>query len=113
MEGYPKAAAKFSKEANLSPQPSNSSISLRQQIQTCIHTGKVQSAIEMLNDFDPEVRAFLIFTPSLSPFAMIRFRVVHAPLILVFGSLMRTNHFYMSKHPIFQFSITNRNGISA
>ncbi|KOS20626.1 Glucose-induced degradation protein 8 -like protein [Escovopsis weberi] len=55
MEGYPNAAAKFSKEANLSPQQDTSHIRARQQIQTCIHSGNIQTAIETLNDHDPEI----------------------------------------------------------
>lgn len=64
MEGYPNAAAKFKKEANLQPHPADDSIRRRQQIQHSIHTGSIQSAIEMLNDLDPEVcRLFFFFTP--------------------------------------------------
>lgn len=55
MEGYPNAAAKFSKEANLQPQQDIASIRARQEIQNCIHSGNIQSAIEMLNELDPEV----------------------------------------------------------
>ena len=55
MEGYPNAAAKFSKEANLSPQQDSGSIKARQEIQSHIHNGSIQAAIEALNDLDPEV----------------------------------------------------------
>ncbi|KAM3432940.1 hypothetical protein NHJ13734_006636 [Beauveria thailandica] len=55
MEGYPNAAAKFSKEANLQPQQDIASIRARQEIQNCIHSGNIQSAIEMLNELDPEI----------------------------------------------------------
>ncbi|CEJ94868.1 Putative Ran binding protein in the microtubule-organising centre [[Torrubiella] hemipterigena] len=55
MEGYPNAAAKFSKEANLQPHQDISSIQARQEIQTCIYSGNIQSAIETLNDLDPEI----------------------------------------------------------
>lgn len=55
MEGYPNAAEKFSKEANLHPQQDVSSIRARQAIQNCIHSGNIQSAIETLNELDPEV----------------------------------------------------------
>ena len=56
MEGYPNAAANFSKEANLSPQQDDASIRARQEIQNCIHRGDIETAIESLNEFDPEVR---------------------------------------------------------
>lgn len=55
MEGYPNAAAKFSREANMQPQQDMASIRARQEIQNCIHSGNIQSAIEMLNELDPEV----------------------------------------------------------
>ncbi|EGX95760.1 CTLH domain-containing protein [Cordyceps militaris CM01] len=55
VEGYPNAAAKFSKEANLQPQQDESFIRSRQEIQNCIHGGNIQSAIEMLNELDPEI----------------------------------------------------------
>lgn len=67
MEGYPNAAAKFSKEANLQPHQVDGTIKVRQQIQKAIHTGSIQSAIEALNDFDSEVRYAalrLSFCPS-------------------------------------------------
>ncbi|KAJ6788479.1 hypothetical protein PWT90_02624 [Aphanocladium album] len=55
MEGYPNAAAKFSKEANLQPQQDMASIRARQEIQNCIHSGNIQSAIETLNELDPDL----------------------------------------------------------
>jgi ribosomal protein S8 len=55
MEGYPNAAANFSKEANLQPLQENAAIQARQEIQNCIHSGNIQSAIETLNELDPEV----------------------------------------------------------
>lgn len=57
MEGYPNAAEKFSKEANIPPQQDILSIRTRQEIQNSIHTGNIQTAIETLNDLDPEVSA--------------------------------------------------------
>jgi hypothetical protein len=61
MEGYPMAAAKFSKEANLQPQQEDSSIKARQRIQGLIHRGDIKDAIELLNDLDPEVCCFALF----------------------------------------------------
>ncbi|KAK1254424.1 hypothetical protein ACHAPE_005722 [Trichoderma viride] len=55
MEGYPNAAARFSKEAKLQPQQDTSAIRARQQIQNCIHSGNIQTAIETLNELDPEI----------------------------------------------------------
>jgi hypothetical protein len=56
MEGYPKAAAKFSKEANLQPQQKDSLIVARQEIKQAILEGRIDAAITSLNDLDPEVR---------------------------------------------------------
>lgn len=56
MEGYPKAAAKFSKEANLQPQQGDRSVKARQEIQQAIHSGHIEAAITALNELDPEVR---------------------------------------------------------
>lgn len=55
MEGYPNAAANFSKEANLQPLQESASIQARQDIQNCIHSGDIQTAIETLNELDPEI----------------------------------------------------------
>ena len=55
LAGYPKAAAKFSKEANLQPQQDGEAIRARQEIQQAIHTGSIEQAISALNELDPEV----------------------------------------------------------
>ncbi|KAG7286943.1 hypothetical protein NEMBOFW57_006443 [Staphylotrichum longicolle] len=55
MEGYPKAAAKFCKEANLQPQQPDLSIQARQDIQHAIHSGNIETAISALNGLDPEL----------------------------------------------------------
>jgi hypothetical protein len=54
-EGYPSAAAKFSKEANLRPNQEEESVKARQRIQHSIHLGSIQDAIEALNDLEPQV----------------------------------------------------------
>ncbi|KAI1373243.1 CTLH/CRA C-terminal to lish motif domain-containing protein [Hypoxylon crocopeplum] len=55
VAGYPNAAAKFSTEANLSPQQPTTSIQARQQIQTFIHRGEIENAIHALNDLCPAI----------------------------------------------------------
>ncbi|KAK1496564.1 ran binding protein in the microtubule-organising centre [Colletotrichum tamarilloi] len=72
VEGYPNAAAKFSKEANLQPHQVDETIKVRQQIQKSIHTGSIQYAIEALNDFDSEI---LDRDPTLH-FALLRLQLV-------------------------------------
>jgi len=61
MEGYPNAAAKFCKEANLQPQQPDPSIQTRQDIQHAIHSGNIETAISALNKLDPEVRQLPLF----------------------------------------------------
>lgn len=61
MAGYSNAAKKFSKEARLKPQQDHASMVARQQIQHSIHQGDVQTAIEALNDLDPEVGQHDVF----------------------------------------------------
>lgn len=75
MEGYPLAAAKFSKEANLQPRQEDRAVKARQEIKNSIHQGDIQKAIEALNDLDPEVfyHPFLSWTNR--PSTMIRTRV--------------------------------------
>jgi len=71
-EGYPSAAAKFSKEANLRPNQEEESVKARQQIQHSIHLGSIQDAIEALNELEPLV---LDNDPSLY-FALLRLQLV-------------------------------------
>lgn len=73
MEGYPQAAAKFSREANLQPMQDDPVVKDRQKIKQLIHEGKVQEAIEELNDLDPEVCE--LYIPFEHPSTMIRTRV--------------------------------------
>ncbi|KAK4040587.1 CTLH/CRA C-terminal to lish motif domain-containing protein [Parachaetomium inaequale] len=72
MEGYPKAAAKFCKEANLQPQQPDPSIQTRQDIQHAIHSGNIETAISALNDLDPEL---LDTNPKLH-FSLLRLQLV-------------------------------------
>lgn len=54
-EGYPTAAEKFAKEANLKPQKHQESVVLRNQIQHDIHLGSIQNAIEAINELNPQI----------------------------------------------------------
>lgn len=64
MEGYPKAAAKFSKEANLQPQQKDHLIEARQEIKEAILSGNIEAAITTINDLDPEVWKTPLSPPS-------------------------------------------------
>lgn len=107
MEGYPQAAANFSKEANLQPMQEDPAIRARQEIRNLIHQGQIQDAIEALNDLDPEVCQLSPFIlPPFEPSTMIRTRVYTCTTHMTFGSLMINNHFFMSTLPIAYLSLT-------
>ncbi|RKU46844.1 hypothetical protein DL546_008154 [Coniochaeta pulveracea] len=72
MQGYPQAAEKFSKEANLLPRQEDSTIATRREIQTYIHSGQIELAIQLLNDLDPEI---LDSDPKLH-FSLLRLQLV-------------------------------------
>ena len=54
-EGYPSAAQKFALEANIEPMLDVESIQERVEIREAIDAGDIQSAIEMINEFNPQV----------------------------------------------------------
>ena len=69
-EGYPEAAAKFATEANLSPKVDMDSINQRVEIRNLIFEGDIKTAIEKINDLNPQVGIqyptqlhFLVVTP--------------------------------------------------
>lgn len=55
-EGYPSAAQKFATEANIQLKVDVDSIRERVEIRNAIYTGNILSAIEKINELDPEVR---------------------------------------------------------
>ena len=63
-EGYPSAAQKFALEANIQLKVDVDSIRERVEIRDAIYAGNIQSAIEKINELDPEVSR-LAFCPSL------------------------------------------------
>ena len=54
-EGYPRAAEKFAKEANMQLPVEEESIESRVEIRRAIHTGDIDSAINKINDLNPQV----------------------------------------------------------
>lgn len=54
-EGYPRAAEKFAKEANLKFPVDEESMQARVEIRKAIHFGDIDTAITMINDLNPEV----------------------------------------------------------
>ena len=56
-EGYPDAAKKFAAEANIQQPPGDTeTIEERVEIRNAILDGDIQTAIERINDLDPDVR---------------------------------------------------------
>jgi hypothetical protein len=80
--GYPHAAEKFAREANVQTNASWDSIVERVEIRDSIHQGDLQSAIEKINELNPEVSGPLSYAP---PAFMIS--LVHAPLITFFEGI--------------------------
>ncbi|EWC48625.1 hypothetical protein DRE_01847 [Drechslerella stenobrocha 248] len=70
--GYPSAAMKFAQEANINPQIDLESINRRNQICTSIYEGNMQSAIEMINDWEPD----LLQTHPRLHFALLRLQLI-------------------------------------
>jgi hypothetical protein len=54
-EGYPSAAQKFALEANIQLKVDVDCIRERVDIRNAIYTGNMQSAIEKINELNPEV----------------------------------------------------------
>ena len=76
-EGYPSAAAKFSKEANLEPNQDEESVQARQRIQHSIHLGSIQDAIEALNELEPQVSRINLPSVTFFHVAMISQEFMH------------------------------------
>lgn len=60
-EGYPGAAEKFAQETNICTPGNVESIRERVRVRGAIQAGKVDEAIERINDIDSEVRSRGIF----------------------------------------------------
>jgi hypothetical protein len=73
-EGYPRAAERFAKEANLRVPREEGSIELRVEIRRAIHSGDIDTAITKINDLNPQVR---YKSPSTRPPCMIKSSFMH------------------------------------
>lgn len=63
-EGYPSAAQKFAVEANIQPRLDDESVQQRVEIRNAIYGGDIQSAIEKINELNPQVSPLHgLFTP--------------------------------------------------
>ncbi|KAF2149025.1 hypothetical protein K461DRAFT_282503 [Myriangium duriaei CBS 260.36] len=71
-EGYPSAAAKFAKEANIRPFADSEAIQQRVNIRNAIHIGDIQLAIERINELNPQI---LDTNPELH-FSLLRLQLI-------------------------------------
>ena len=55
--GYPEAAAKFAKEANVIPRMDVDTIKERVEVRNLIYKEEILTAIEKINDLNPQVSA--------------------------------------------------------
>jgi hypothetical protein len=55
IEGYKDAAEKFSKESKVDAGVDLSTITERMNIRNAVQSGNIDSAIEQVNDLDPEI----------------------------------------------------------
>lgn len=71
-EGYPRAAEKFAKEANIQLPLEEESIQSRVDIRRAIHAGDIDAAINKINDLNPQI---LDTDPALH-FALLRLQLI-------------------------------------
>ena len=65
-EGYPRAAEKFAKEANIQLPLEEESIQSRVEVRQAIHAGDIDTAITKINDLNPQVNQAFCFFPGSS-----------------------------------------------
>ena len=63
-EGYPEAAQRFALEANIEPELDVESIQERVEIREAIAKGDIQTAIEKINELNPQVSPGLSLSPA-------------------------------------------------
>lgn len=66
--GYPSAAKRFAVEANIQPRLDVESIQERVEIRSAIHSGDIQTAIEKINELNPQVCILLDFIQNFFAF---------------------------------------------
>jgi len=71
-EGYPRAAEKFAKEANMPLPVDEESIQYRVEIRKAIHAGDIDTAVNKINDLNPQI---LDTDPALH-FALLRLQLI-------------------------------------
>ena len=76
-EGYPRAAEKFAKEANIQLPLEEESIQSRVEIRCAIHAGDIDTAINKINDLNPQVCIWQLSSTHSS----YDYKLFHAPRI--------------------------------
>lgn len=71
-EGYPSAARKFAAEANIQPKADFERINERVEIRDSIHRGDMQTAIEKINELNPQ----LLDTDDSLHFSLLRLQLI-------------------------------------
>ena len=71
-EGYPDAAAKFAKEANIPSRVDVDTIHERVEIRNLIYREQIQEAIEKINEINPQVSTDFHFHPCFIEFIIFR-----------------------------------------
>lgn len=97
--GYPAAAKKFAAEANIQPRADIESIQERVEIRSAIHSGDIQTAIEKINELNPQV---CNWSPvechlfCLSPILLAMIKPVSCTTHIPFRVLMKNKHLQSS-----------------
>lgn len=92
-EGYPRAAERFAKEANIELPLEEESIQCRVDIRQAIHAGDIDTAIIKINDMNPQVSSTILTCPYLQDY--IQF---HAPRITFFDDKQTFSPQYDCNH---------------
>lgn len=101
-EGYPRAAERFAKEANIQLPLDEDSIESRVEIRQAIHAGDIDTAVTKINDLNPQVSFATCFThlPHLQDYNQF-----HAPRIISLMiikpsvlSMIASTHTLFTKH---------------
>jgi hypothetical protein len=95
--GYPAAAKKFAVEANIQLRTDLEAIQERVEIRTAIHSGDIQSAVEKINELNPQVRNFSLVYFTFPGPTCYDYTKFHAPLLNSLpGHLQKNKHLQSS-----------------
>ena len=81
-EGYPGAAEKFAQETNLCQPADIEGIRERVRIRNAIHAGKIDEAVGLVNEVDPEVSNQTLYTSSRNDYTSVFMHHSYPPTFL-------------------------------